>query len=137
MDRISRGATQERFELLSDGTKEQIAVLTRLAMGSLLAERGQAVPIILDDALVYSDDERIERMFDALGPRGDAAAGRRLHLPHPRFPAPRRQASHADDGSAGLSLSASARRRAGRVRSPARPCRTPSPGLRPEAGLEP
>ncbi len=36
-------------------------------MGSLLAERGQAVPIILDDALVYADDERIERMFDALG----------------------------------------------------------------------
>ncbi len=67
VDRISRGAAQERFELLSDGTKEQIAVLTRLAMGSLLAERGQAVPIILDDALVYSDDERIERMFDALG----------------------------------------------------------------------
>ncbi len=25
------------------------------------------MPIILDDALVYSDDERIERMFDALG----------------------------------------------------------------------
>ncbi len=67
VDRISRGAAQERFALLSDGTKEQIAVLTRLAMGSLLAERGQAVPIILDDALVYSDDERIERMFDALG----------------------------------------------------------------------
>ncbi len=67
VDRISRGAAQERFALLSDGTKEQIAVLTRLAMGSLLAERGQAVPIILDDALVYSDDDRIERMFDALG----------------------------------------------------------------------
>jgi len=63
---LSRGAARERLELLSDGTKEQIAVLTRLAMGSLLAERGEAVPIILDDALVYSDDERIERMFDAL-----------------------------------------------------------------------
>ncbi len=60
------GAARERFELLSDGTKEQIAVLTRLAMGSLLAERGLAVPIVLDDALVYADDDRIERMFDAL-----------------------------------------------------------------------
>jgi hypothetical protein len=67
---LARGAARERFEILSDGTKEQIAVLTRLAMGSLLAERGQAVPIILDDALVYSDDERIERMFDALGRAG-------------------------------------------------------------------
>ncbi len=64
------GPAHERFELLSEGTKEQIAVLTRLAMGSMLAERGKAVPIVLDDALVFSDDERIERMFDALGRAG-------------------------------------------------------------------
>jgi DNA repair exonuclease SbcCD ATPase subunit len=41
----------ELFERLSDGTQEQIAVLVRLAMGAMLAERGQVVPIILDDAL--------------------------------------------------------------------------------------
>lgn len=67
---LDRGAGRERLEHLSDGTREQIAVLTRLAMGSLLAERGEAVPILLDDALVYSDDARIERMFDALGRAG-------------------------------------------------------------------
>jgi uncharacterized protein YhaN len=51
---------------LSYGTQEQIAVLVRLAMGAMLGERGQPVPIILDDALVFSDDDRIEQMFDAL-----------------------------------------------------------------------
>ena len=56
----------ETFTRLSDGTQEQIAVLVRLAMASMLAERGQTVPVILDDALVYCDDDRIKRMFDAL-----------------------------------------------------------------------
>jgi hypothetical protein len=57
----------EIFARLSHGTQEQIAVLVRLAMASMLAERGQTVPVILDDALVYCDDDRIKRMFDALG----------------------------------------------------------------------
>lgn len=64
--RIVRGGAEESFERLSDGTREQIAVLVRLAMGSLLHERGEDVPIILDDALVFCDDDRIELMFDAL-----------------------------------------------------------------------
>jgi hypothetical protein len=61
---IKRGRP-EAFDRLSDGTQEKIAVLVRLAMGAMLAERGGAVPIILDDALVYCDDDRIQRMFDA------------------------------------------------------------------------
>lgn len=60
----------ESFKRLSGGTQEQIAVLVRLAMGTLLAERGGAVPIILDDALVYCDDDRINLMFDALSRAG-------------------------------------------------------------------
>ncbi len=56
----------EDFAQLSDGTQEQIGVLVRLALGALLAERGTPLPIILDDALVFSDDDRITRMFDAL-----------------------------------------------------------------------
>jgi DNA repair exonuclease SbcCD ATPase subunit len=60
----------EAFTRLSDGTQEQIAVLVRLAMGAMLAERGMPAPIILDDALVYCDDDRIERMFDALSRAG-------------------------------------------------------------------
>ena len=60
----------ESFRRLSGGTQEQIAVLVRLAMGALLAERGGNVPIILDDALVYCDDDRINLMFDALSRAG-------------------------------------------------------------------
>jgi hypothetical protein len=60
----------ESFKRLSGGTQEQIAVLVRLAMGTLLAERSGNVPVILDDALVYCDDDRINLMFDALSRAG-------------------------------------------------------------------
>jgi hypothetical protein len=60
----------ESFKRLSGGTQEQIAVLVRLAIGTLLAERDSNVPIILDDALVYCDDDRINLMFDALSRAG-------------------------------------------------------------------
>lgn len=63
-------ARSESFKRLSGGTQEQIAVLVRLAMGALLAERGGNMPIILDDALVYCDDDRINMMFDALNRAG-------------------------------------------------------------------
>jgi uncharacterized protein YhaN len=52
--------------VLSGGMREQLTVLTRLAFARLLAKNGKPVPVILDDALVYSDDDRIEKMFDAL-----------------------------------------------------------------------
>ncbi|MCG6122449.1 MAG: AAA family ATPase [Microvirga sp.] len=64
--RLTRASADEAFDLLSDGTREQIAVLVRLALGAMLAKNGHATPIILDDALVFSDDARIETMFDAL-----------------------------------------------------------------------
>jgi hypothetical protein len=64
------GPIAENFERLSAGTQEQIAVLVRLAMGAMLCERSHPVPIILDDALVYSDDDRIGQMFDALNRAG-------------------------------------------------------------------
>lgn len=68
---LKRGGDQaEPFTRLSDGTQEQIAILVRLAMGAMLAEQGQPTPIILDDALVFSDDDRITRMFDALSRAG-------------------------------------------------------------------
>lgn len=64
------GSEAENFRILSTGTQEQIAVIVRLAMGSMLAGRGHKVPIVLDDALAYSDDSRIEQMFDALNRAG-------------------------------------------------------------------
>lgn len=66
IERFSRAGAIEAFNTLSGGTQEQIAVLVRLAMGALLQERGEDAPIILDDALVFCDDDRIEQMFDAL-----------------------------------------------------------------------
>ncbi|MEQ1614176.1 MAG: AAA family ATPase [Hyphomicrobiaceae bacterium] len=51
---------------LSGGTSEQIAVLVRLAYARLLADRGEALPLVLDDALVYADAGRFGAMFAAL-----------------------------------------------------------------------
>lgn len=63
---LSRADTDEPLEDLSGGTREQIAILTRLAFARLYAHQGRHMPIILDDALVYSDDDRIIKMFTAL-----------------------------------------------------------------------
>ncbi len=56
----------EDLARMSDGTQEQIAVMVRLAYARLFADTGAAVPLILDDALVYADDQRITAMFRAL-----------------------------------------------------------------------
>lgn len=63
---ILRNGQEEEVDRLSGGMREQLSVLTRLAFARLLARNGRPAPVILDDALVYSDDDRIERMFDAL-----------------------------------------------------------------------
>jgi len=59
---IRRETTAEPFADLSIGTREQLAVLVRLAYADLLSEQGIPVTVILDDALVNSDDERRDRM---------------------------------------------------------------------------
>lgn len=64
--KIVRKGQEEEVERLSGGMREQLSVLTRLAFARLLAKDGRSAPVILDDALVYSDDDRIEKMFDAL-----------------------------------------------------------------------
>jgi len=63
---IRRNGLEENVDRLSGGMREQLSVLTRLAFARLLARDGRSAPVILDDALVYSDDDRIEKMFDAL-----------------------------------------------------------------------
>ena len=57
---------EEAFNHLSMGTQEQIAVLIRLAFAEMLIEQGHPATVILDDALVFSDDRRMKRMFDIL-----------------------------------------------------------------------
>ncbi|WP_420961634.1 AAA family ATPase [Brucella sp. IR073] len=64
--KIARNGQEEDVDRLSGGMREQLSVLTRLAFARLLARDGRPAPVILDDALVYSDDDRIEKMFDAL-----------------------------------------------------------------------
>jgi DNA repair exonuclease SbcCD ATPase subunit len=59
---IRRENATEPFTDLSIGTREQLAVLVRLAYADLLSEQGMPVTVVLDDALVNSDDERRERM---------------------------------------------------------------------------
>jgi DNA repair exonuclease SbcCD ATPase subunit len=63
---LTRNGQAESLDILSGGTREQVAILTRLAFARLFAASGRPVPVILDDALVHSDDDRIEAMFDAL-----------------------------------------------------------------------
>ena len=57
---------EESFDHLSMGTQEQIAVLVRLAFAEMLVDQGAPAAVILDDALVFSDDRRMRLMFDIL-----------------------------------------------------------------------
>lgn len=63
------GLTRQRAEEvkdLSDGTREQIAVLVRLGFAELLHKRGAPAILVLDDALSFSDSQRLETLFDVL-----------------------------------------------------------------------
>lgn len=63
------GPEAAEFESLSFGAREQMGVISRLAYADLLREAGRPTLIILDDALVHSDAQRLARMkrvlFDA------------------------------------------------------------------------
>lgn len=66
VDGLSRGGQKETTEHVSTGTREQIAVLARLAYAGLLAQGAETVPVILDDPLVFSDDQRLDALFDTI-----------------------------------------------------------------------
>ncbi|MGG1945952.1 AAA family ATPase [Trinickia sp. NRRL B-1857] len=63
------GADVGDFHDMSFGAREQLGVISRLAYADLLKEAGRPTLIILDDALVHSDDGRLGQMkrvlFDA------------------------------------------------------------------------
>ena len=63
---LSRIGGQEEFGQLSAGTQEQLSILTRLAFADVLAAQGRPAVLLLDDALLYCDDVRLESMFTAL-----------------------------------------------------------------------
>ena len=66
IESVTRQGVTDKVDVLSGGAYEQIAILTRLAFARLFAKQGSHVPIILDDALVHTDDERISTMFNML-----------------------------------------------------------------------
>ncbi|MDE4176261.1 AAA family ATPase [Phaeobacter sp. PT47_59] len=68
---LQRGGEVVGFDSLSGGAQEQVALLVRLAFARLLARAGTPAPVILDDAIVYTDDARIEKIFDALTLQAD------------------------------------------------------------------
>ena len=63
---IARNGREEPYSALSIGTREQLSILVRLAFAVYLREKGYPAAVILDDALVYADDDRFERMQLAL-----------------------------------------------------------------------
>ena len=66
-----RGEECGEFEALSLGTREQMGIVARLAYADLLKESGKPTLMILDDALVNSDEARLGQMkrvlYDAAG----------------------------------------------------------------------
>jgi uncharacterized protein YhaN len=57
-----RGAQSGAFEELSVGAREQMGVVARLAYADLLKEAHKPTLLILDDALVHTDQERLGQM---------------------------------------------------------------------------
>ncbi|MFK5647635.1 AAA family ATPase [Ornithinimicrobium sp. LYQ121] len=70
-DRSLDGATVP-FDELSGGAKEQLGILARLAVARLV-DPTQGVPVVIDDALGYSDPERLEQMGEVLGASAEGA----------------------------------------------------------------
>ncbi len=62
---LQSGDLKEPFTELSGGAQEQISLLTRIGMAEVLAGDG-TLPLILDDALINTDPERIKRVHRAL-----------------------------------------------------------------------
>ncbi|MFN2451997.1 MAG: ATP-binding protein [Candidatus Dormibacteria bacterium] len=54
------------LELLSHGTRDQVALLLRLALTEVFGETGEAAPLLLDEPLLTSDPGRRERTLDFL-----------------------------------------------------------------------
>ncbi|TGD83921.1 hypothetical protein BayCH28_27845 [Mycolicibacterium sp. CH28] len=60
------------YESLSGGAKEQLGILARLA-GAALVAKEDTVPVVIDDALGFTDPERLTKMgavFDTVGHHG-------------------------------------------------------------------
>jgi DNA repair exonuclease SbcCD ATPase subunit len=65
------------FEVLSEGTREQLAAAVRLASAEILARHHNgSLPVVFDDAFAYADPERVRELQRML----DHAAGQGLQI---------------------------------------------------------
>jgi len=62
------------FDVLSGGTREQVAAAVRLAIAEVLAaDHGDSLPVVFDDSFAFSDPNRVQnlqRMLDLAATRG-------------------------------------------------------------------
>ncbi|MGI9123426.1 MAG: ATP-binding protein, partial [Mycobacterium sp.] len=58
------------FDSLSGGAREQLGILARLAGAALVANE-DTVPVVIDDALGFSDPDRLDKMSEVLSNVGD------------------------------------------------------------------
>lgn len=63
---LRRGDGEDLLAALSFGTREQLGILARFAYADLLREAGRPTLLLLDDALVHTDDARRDFMKRAL-----------------------------------------------------------------------
>jgi uncharacterized protein YhaN len=63
---ITADGSRRRVQELSDGTREQLFLALRLAAIERHVATAEAVPVLFDDVLLESDDERAQRILAAL-----------------------------------------------------------------------
>ena len=56
---------------LSTGTREQLGILARLACAAIVSPDGDGAPVVIDDALGWSDPSRLQRMGAAIATAGE------------------------------------------------------------------
>lgn len=77
LNRSAHGLGTHAFDNLSGGAKEQLGIAFRLAVAEIVAEaHGGCLPLVLDDAFVNSDPERVRKLQLML----HRAAGRGLQI---------------------------------------------------------
>ncbi len=64
LDGVVRRGTEEEFDDLSGGTREQLSVIVRIALAKVLARDAQTdpLPLVLDDTMGWTDDARFLQM---------------------------------------------------------------------------
>ena len=64
LDGIVRRGTEEEFDDLSGGTREQLSVIVRIALAKVLARDAESdpLPLVLDDTMGWTDDARFLQM---------------------------------------------------------------------------